>query len=186
MKMKRYYFVSDDLSDLATLEKELEDGGVTFEQIHVLSNDGAGLEEHKLHEVHSILKRDVVHSTEMGAVIGFLLAMLVLIGAYLSGLPETMTWVPFIFLAVIVQGFCAWEGGLLGIQIPNAAFKRFESALKRGKHVFFVDIEPQQKRVLRSIVKKHPGVRPAGKGDSSPGWLVHWQQTWHRFLKWAP
>ena len=186
MKMKRYYYVSDDLDDLELLERELEANGVTYEQIHVLSDDSAGLETHHLHEVHSILKKDVIHSTEIGAVIGLILGSLVLLVAYLSGLPETFTWVPFVFLAIIVLGFCAWEGGLLGIQIPNYRFKRFENALKKGKHIFFVDIEPHQKRTLRAIAKKHPSLKPAGKGDSAPSWLIHWQQYWHKFVKWAP
>ena len=60
MKMKRYYYVSDNLDDLDILEEELNSAGVTFEQIHVLSNDSAGLENHHLHEVHSILKKDIM------------------------------------------------------------------------------------------------------------------------------
>ena len=65
--MKRHYFISDNLDDLARVEGELETAGVTTEQIHVLSNDDAGTTLKRLHEVEAVLRKDVVHGTELGA-----------------------------------------------------------------------------------------------------------------------
>ena len=99
--MKRHYYISDDLDDLEVVERDLESAGVTTPQIHVLSEDDAGLDEHHLHKVEAVLKKDVVHGTELGAVVGVVAAAAVLAIAYFSGLTETYTWVPAIFLAVI-------------------------------------------------------------------------------------
>ena len=41
--MKRHYFISDDLDDLAAVERELDAAGITPPQVHVLSNDDAGV-----------------------------------------------------------------------------------------------------------------------------------------------
>ena len=68
--MNRHYYISNNLDDLETLESELEANGINTEQIHVLSDKDADVEQHHLHDVNSFMKQDVVHSGEVGAVIG--------------------------------------------------------------------------------------------------------------------
>jgi hypothetical protein len=185
--MKRHYYISDDLEDLADVGKELINEKFTPPQFHVLSNDDAALSKHNLHEVESVLKQDVVHSTELGAVIGVALATVILAGANLLGLTATAAgWVPFVFLAVVVLGFCTWEGGLIGIQIPNYQFARFQDVLNKGKHVFFVDIEDKQAPSLAKIVSRHPHLQLAGMGESTPRWVIRGQDNYTSFMKMMP
>ena len=178
MNMQRHYFISNNLDDLEVFEEQLEAAGVSTAQIHVLSRNDAEVERHHhLHEVQSFMKNDLVHSTERGALVGVCAFVLVLAVAYFAGWTKTAAgWMPFIFLAVVLLGFCAWEGGLLGIQIPNHDFARFEQALKDGKHIFFVDLEPHQEAVLEKVLKSHPQVELAGRGSSTPHWLIGLQQ----------
>ena len=178
MNMLRHYFISDSLDDLEALEQQLEAAGVSTPQIHVLSMNDAEVEQHRhLHEVQSFMKQDIVHSTELGAVVGLCASVLVLALAYFSGWTETGAgWMPFIFLAVVLLGFSAWMGGFLGIAKPNHNFVRFEQALNEGKHVFFVDLEPRQEALLEKLLKSHPQVAPAGTGSSPPYWLIALQQ----------
>lgn len=178
MKMLRHYFISSSLDDLEVFEEQLEAAGISTPQIHVLSRDDAEVERHShLHEVQSFMKKDVVHATMRGAAIGACGFALVLGGAHLTGVTQTAAgWLPFVFLAVIVLGFCAWEGGLLGIERPNHNFARFEQALNDGKHVFFVDLEPHQEAVLRSALKSHPQVQSAGTGAPAPHWVIALQR----------
>ena len=184
--MKRHYYISDDLDDLEVVESDLESAGVTTPQIHVLSEDDAGLDEHHLHKVEAVLKKDVVHGTELGALVGVVAAAVVLAIAYFSGLTETYTWVPAIFLAVILLGFCTWEGGLIGIQEPHVDFKRFQDDLKAGRHVLFVDVDAEQEETLRSIVDQHPKLTPAGEGAATPKVVVKAQEKFSDFMKVAP
>jgi len=184
--MKRHYYISADLDDLEAVERDLEQAGVTTPQIHVLSEDDAGVEQHHLHEVEAVLKKDVVHGTERGAIIGVIGAAAVLLIAWFTGFSEHYTWVPAIFLAVIVLGFCTWEGGLIGIQETHMDFKRFQKDLKAGKHVLFVDVDPEQESILQRVVSQHPKLKSAGDGESTPRWVVTAQQKWSRFMKLAP
>lgn len=184
--MKRHYYISDDLDDLEIVENDLQAAGITIPQIHVLSEDDAGVETHHLHKVEAVLKKDVVHRTEMGAAIGFVGAVVILVVAWFSGLTEAYTWVPAIFLAVIVLGFCTWEGGLIGIQESHVDFKRFENDLHAGRHVLFVDVDSSQEPTLARVVAEHPGLREAGEGESTPRMVVRFQDRWSRFLKLAP
>ncbi len=176
--MKRHYYISDDLDDLQLIETQLEDAGVTTPQIHVLSEDGHGVQQHHLHEVESVLKKDVVRGTELGAVVGVIIAALVLFLAWYSGLPETYTWVPAVFLAITVLGFCTWEGGLIGIQKPHVEFRRFQEDLRQGKHILFVDADPDQESTLQRIISAHPKLQDAGEGSSTPRWVVGVQNLW--------
>lgn len=184
--MKRHYYLSDDLDDLEQVERDLESAGITTAQIHVLSLDDAGVEAHHLHNVEAVLRKDVVRGTELGAVVGVIGASLVLAAAYFSGLAESYTWVPAIFLAVVVLGFCTWEGGLIGIQEPHADFRRFQDELEAGKHLLFVDIDQTQEAVLESVVAAHPRLGKAGEGSARPTLVVRGQDTFQRFMKTAP
>jgi len=184
--MKRYYYISDDLDDLEVIERDLEAAGVTTPQIHVLSEDDAGLETHHLHKVEAVLKKDVVHGTERGAVVGVICAAAVLLLAWFSGLTETYTWVPAIFLAIIVLGFCTWEGGMIGIHEPHVDFRRFQDDLEAGKHILFVDVDPDQEATLRRVVEEHPRLVNAGEGAATPRVVVRLQDKFHRFMQLAP
>jgi hypothetical protein len=184
--MKRHFYISTDLDDLEHVEQDLERAGVSTPQIHVLSEDDAALDEHHLHKVEGVLKKDVVHGTEIGAIIGVIAAAAILALAYFSGLTETYTWVPPIFLSVVVLGFCTWEGGLIGIQEPHVDFKRFQDQLHEGKHVLFVDVPLDQEDILTSVIANHPKLESAGEGASTPGWVVGAQRSWTKATQVLP
>ena len=184
--MKRHYFISDDLDDLAEIQRGLDAAGITPPQVHVLSNDDAGLTLKQLHQVEAVLRKDVVHGTERGAAVGIAGAAAILLLFWVSGLADSYTWVPPIFLAIVVLGFCTWEGGLIGIQEPNVNFRRFQEELQAGKHILLVDVNDHQTRALRHIAVAHPGLEAAGVGEATPGWVIGAQQKWSRFLELAP
>ena len=184
--MKRHYFVCNDLDDLGQVEQDLQSAGVTAPQIHTLSSRGGEAESHGLQEVEAVLRRDVVRGTERGALVGLLAAGAILALAWASGLTASYTWVPAIFLAIVVLGFCTWEGGLIGIGEPHADFRRFQPALSRGKHVFFVDVDPEQEAILDAVIACYDGLRPAGTGDATPRAVVRFRDKWTRFMQLAP
>ncbi len=174
MSMKRYFFIGDTLDDLEHFEEDLEQHGVVKPQIHVLSSDDIGVAHHDhLHPVKSLMKRDVVHSTLRGAAFGAALAAAVLLAVYLAGWHETAAgWMPFLFLAVVIFGFCTWQGGLWGIQSSNVHFRKFEQAIREGQHVCFIDAPQRQEASLKEIAGHHARLRFAGEDQGAPGWLV--------------
>jgi hypothetical protein len=185
--MQRHYYVSDDLNDLEAVERELERSGLSSPQLHVLSENDAEVEKHHLHAIEAVLKQDVVHSTQLGAVVGIIGAALILGLTYAMQWHTTAAgWLPSGFLAVIVLGFCAWEGGLVGIQIPNYQFKRFQALLKQGKHVFFVDVDTNQFELLNEVVERHASLTHAGTGDATPSWVVKGQDKFNSAMKALP
>ena len=103
--MKRFYYMSDSLDELEHFEHDLESRGIPRTQIYLLSNDEVGLESHDVNRVASFLRTDVIHSGEIGALFGLVLAAAILLTANLSGIVEQTTWVPFIFLAIVASDF---------------------------------------------------------------------------------
>jgi len=186
-RYSRHYFLSDSLDELEKIEEELEAKGIAYEQFHVLSNENAEVSRHEhLHEVPSLMQRDIVRSTIKGAVIGLIASSLLLVIVSLTSVTENVGWMPFIFLAIVVLGFCTWEGGFLGIQTPNKDYVRFDGALQDGKHIFFVDIAASQEANLAEVLKHHPKLSPAGDGDATPGVVMQIQHNWHEFRKVFP
>lgn len=185
--MKRHYFISDNLDDLEEVEKELESRGITTLQVHVLSQNDAEVERHKLHEVVSFMKKDVVHSALIGAGIGLVAFLLVLAITHFSGVAQTAgSWAPFVFLAIVLLGFFTWEGGFRGIQEPNHLFLRFQKVLQEGKHILFVDVDDNQENMLKEVATSHPKLEAAGIGEAGPHWLMVWQQKLRDMIKALP
>jgi hypothetical protein len=185
MKMLRRYFISDDLDDLDVIEEQLESAGISTPQIHVLTAHDAELDHHEhLHRVQSFMKKDIIHSTLIGAMVGVCAFVLVLAVAHFAGWTKTAAgWVPFLFLATVLLGFCTWEGGLFGIQEPNYHFARFEQAIKDDKHILCVDLERDQESVLERVLKSHPKLEAAGSELLHQHWVVEFQKRVPRFFK---
>lgn len=184
MKLTRYFFISNNLGDLETFEQDLERSGVVTPQIHLLTLDEDHADGyHNLHKMTSLMKKDIVHSTLIGAVVGLCVAVLVLILTQLLGWSETSAgWTPFVFLLIVILGFCTWQGGMWGIQKPNIHFKRFEKTLKQGKHVFFVDLENRHKNLLKETATRHPSLEPAGSSRGAPASIVFIQHHIKHFF----
>lgn len=184
--MKRHYFLSDNLEDLQAVERDLQDAGIGTPHFHVLSEDDAAVQQRHLHPVEAVLKKDVVRGTERGALVGLAAAAAIMALAWATGIAQGVMWVPVIFLAVVLLGFCTWEGGLIGIQEQHTDFRRFEAALHAGRHVLFADVDADEEAVLLQVVGRYPALETAGEGPATPGLVVRFQEKWARFLQLAP
>ncbi|GAB3684965.1 hypothetical protein [Salinisphaera aquimarina] len=184
MKLTRFFFISESLHDLERFEQSLERIAVVTPQMHLLTLDDSGAATHpKLHQITSFMHKDIIHSTLIGAALGVGGALLVLVVSHLAGWAYTPAgWMPFLFLAIVVLGFLTWQGGLWGIQTPNTHFKSFEQALRDGKHVFFVDVEPRHRQTIEEMARNHHAIETAGVASGAPNWLVFSQHRLKRFF----
>ncbi|MFK8020932.1 MAG: magnesium transporter [Pseudomonadales bacterium] len=185
MRVIRHYFISNNLNDLENIEEQLERAGISTPQIHVLSLDDTAVENrHKLNDVTSFMKTDVLRSGEIGAAVGLVSAVIFLALVYLGGWAEMIgSWLPFAFIALMILGFSTWEGGFIGIQRKNKRFNRFEQALKDGNHVFFVDLKPGQEDAMDSVISKYKSITLAGTERGTPSWVIEGQERIPRMLE---
>ena len=87
------------------------------------------------------------------------------------------------FLGHCTSGLFTWEFGFIGVQRKTTVFARFESSLKVGKHIFFVDIEPENETILSQVMLNHPKLIAAGNGPSVPQWFILMQDKFKLFCK---
>lgn len=184
--MNRHYYVCGSLDDISRVQEQLLASGFEPVQLCTLSYDDAGVEKRALNDVNSLSKTDIVSSTIVGSAFGVAGAAAIVILAALMGVSSQVTWVPIIFLAICVLGFCTWEGGFLGIQTTNRQFKRFEPELRAGKHIFFADLRAEQKETFFRIVSSYPSMKSAGQGQSTFAWLMPVRTGARKFVRWAP
>lgn len=181
MRMRRYFFTSSDIEALEQFEQDLERAGVIKPQIHVLTNHERDAHRHHVHQVTPFMKTDVVHSTLLGAACGMGLGGLILLVSILAGWTAVNS-IPFIFLAIVLLGFCTWVGGFRGIQRSNSRTRRFDQVVRDGRHVFFVDQPRHRAGTLEDTARRYPSITAAGQGHAAPRWLVFSQHHIKRFF----
>lgn len=184
MNLTRYFYISGDLDDLEACEHDLEVAGFVKPQIHLLTDRQTAADEHAgLHKVNSLMRSSLIHFTLVGACIGSAAFVMMLIIPWLAGATDSAVgWMPFIFLAVVLLGFCTWLGGLYGIQKPHAMLRPFHRALHQGRHVLFVDTDAGHSQLLGTVAKRHASLTAAGQARGAPNWIVFPQHRAKRFF----
>ena len=182
--MKRYFYVSNDLDDLESVENALEESGISRAQIHVLSNDDAGVKDRNLNQVYSWFKTDVISTTYKGVIVGLILAALVLIVSNTLGAVDSIGWAPFCMLAIVCLGFCTWEGGLIGSHLPSSRFKKFQKTLEDGKHVLMIDADQKDVEFIDKVIAQNPGMKAAGEDATKDQWTVATERRFRQFANW--
>jgi hypothetical protein len=184
--MKRHYYIGDTLADIEHAERQLLKAGIPEVQVHLLSNERDESDIQDLHPVADFMKTDVIRQGLWGLLLGTVGAIIVMLGATSFGGSDRIGLVPFAFLAVVVLGFCTWEGGFLGFQTQNRRFRRFQQDLRAGRHILFVDVDLFQEETMLGALMQCQGLSPAGTGKGMPTWLVTSQRLFQRFMHWAP
>jgi hypothetical protein len=151
--MMKLYILDRDLDDLEQLESELEHDGIARSKLRVASDDEAGASRHHLHGLIGIRRREVFRYGLIGAGLGLLLAIPISVSAWLA---PPVYFLPVLFLALFLLGFCCWEGGLLGIQKQKRLLKPFQRALAAGQHLFIIDIDDKDIDEVKTRIAKHP------------------------------
>ncbi len=159
--MKTIYFISDDLDEIEAVEKELQEAGLHSWQLQTLSKDDAGLANHHIHSVPSLMRNDTLHFMQGGALIGVIAASLVLWTAKATGAHEALGWGIFLAFSLIAFGFCVWEGGLLGQNKRNHRFQQFQKQLDEGNHLFMVETDDEHLDMVKKKVLSHEHFKPA-------------------------
>ncbi|WP_027857343.1 hypothetical protein [Marinobacterium jannaschii] len=162
--MKRFYFVSDNLSELEAAERELEASGIPHQQIHHL--DAAEIFHEKQQMEHGAMwqQKEVVRGTLRGGLIGLVLSLLLLWLCWWGGAVEQLGWSPFLLIALAVLVFSVWEGSFIGLKRVRTKFNAFLKVVRHGRHAIAVEIYGKQEAVLRRVTRTHAHIYLAGFG----------------------
>lgn len=182
--MLRHYYIIDSVDEVELLEHELQSYGIDKLQIHILTNDDPCLGHHHLYEVDNSLKRGLFNAGNVGATLGMIIAITILLVAYLFGWHSgSLGGMPIILSALLVLFFCTWEGDHVTVPLANINSQLFKQALETGKTVLFIDVEQQQELFINKIMRSHPMLKPEGIAATTPEWLLQQQKKLRGLLK---
>ena len=165
--MKRLYYLSKTLESVSKIVDDLHREGVSDWNIHVLSKDEAGLYHRHIHSAHILQQNDVIHSGQLGAMLGMLAgACFAVITDYWLAVHDLSTAI----LALIAGTFTlfgAWSGGLVGVMKENYKIARFHNDLEKGDYLLLIDIDKTQElSICQQISRFHPDTVLAAQGTS--------------------
>lgn len=158
--MKCIYYLSPNLISTHKISDDLHATGVNDWFIHVISKDEAGLQREHLHSSNYLETLDVIRDGFIGAACGFLAGIafaFIMNWAQPFG-PNVPIWA-YLGMVVLLTGFGAWQGGLIGIASENKKLARFHDDIESGKYLVLIYTKKaQEQKVKTMMADKHPGV----------------------------
>lgn len=158
MKRRRLYYIAPALSSTVAIAQDLENMGVGYDQVHVLGKNEDGLARHHVHTASPLETYDMIHMGEQGALIGFILGFIFVIGLKLLN-PFDVDINNWILIAVwaLITLHGAWSGGIAGTQTRNYKIKSYLPEIEKGKYLLLIDVNEDQHPVVRKLMKsQHP------------------------------
>ncbi len=154
--MRKLMYLTRDIDQLEAVEHDLEDNGIARGHIQVFSSDAHALVTHDLPGVSEFQKSDIVHSGLKGAMIGLLIASVMVGVALVYGVSGSLEWGILVSACVAILGFATWEGGLLGISRVNHDFAPWKDSVEQGAHLLVIDCNEKEERLARAYLSMRP------------------------------
>jgi hypothetical protein len=166
--MKRMYYLTSNLDSTEQISNDIHAAGITDWHFHVISKDEAGLYRRRIHGANLILKHDVIRYGELGAMIGFCMALLVT--AYVVATePFGPNASGLVYVAIFgfITLFGAWVGGLTGLATENQAIAQYHGDIDAGKYLILIDVRRDREEAIQSLMAaKHPEARLVRVGST--------------------
>lgn len=166
--MHRLYYLTDSVSSVLAISRDLEEAGIGDNRLHVMGQNNAVLDQAHVHTTTPLEETDLMPygftgamgGLAFGVLFGFLLAIIDPWALELGG------------GAVIVGGifftcFGAWLGGILGVSRRNHHLEPYMEQVRAGHYLVMVDADnDQQADTVRRVMEgKHTEANEAGHED---------------------
>ncbi len=156
--MKCMYFLSPTLKSCKEITDDLHSVGVKDYYLHVVSKDEAGLNQKHIHSSNYFETLDLIRSTTVGGLLGFLISICVVI---LTATFDTFGSNPpgfvYVLVVVLITLFGIWEGGLYGIDTENQKIAPYHEDIESGKYLILIYASRHQSDVISKMMKEtHP------------------------------
>ena len=166
--MKRLYYLTDSLESVSKISEDLHHDGITDWNINVLSKDEAGLYHRHIHSANLFQVNDIIHSGELGALLGGVLGLsvAVILGMW-NPVGISLSFPFLILVAGVFTLFGTWSGGLAGVTRENYKTARFHQELENGHYLIMIDVSKDQEKIIRfHLGQYHPEALLAAEGSS--------------------
>ena len=159
--MKCMYYLAPTLVSTHQISDDLKEVGLDEWRTHVISKDGAGIKNEKLHSSNWLETKDLLREGFIGANIGFIVGVLAAGGILLfEPFGPNFPGIALFFLAAVATLFGAWVGGLTGIDSENQKLKRFHDDIEAGKYLILIYARKGMGEIVKQMMReRHPESR---------------------------
>lgn len=160
--MQRLYFLVPDARTTLNIVNELETLNLKKNDVHVLAQDHAQLEEMGVNRATFLQTSDVVNATKRGLIWGAPLGVILgIIAAWL--LPVEWEWSGFTVLVICsaVAGAIigSWASSMIGVSVLDVKVEAYNDDIRRGAFLMLVDVPAAREHdVTAAISRHHPNV----------------------------
>ncbi|SDM67815.1 hypothetical protein SAMN05192555_11729 [Franzmannia pantelleriensis] len=160
--MQRLYFLTPDLDTTVNIAHELDELGLSRNEVHVTGRDWVHLQERGVNNATLRQTSDVGHAAVRGLLYGIPLgcALGVLVYYVLGG------GFGDIGISVVIAGmgifgglFGVWTSTMIGVSVHDVKIDKYEEDIERGAFLMMVDVaNEQESKVYSAIHRHHPEV----------------------------
>ena len=165
---RRLYFLLPDIQSAQKTMNDLLLMRIGERHLHFMARDGTDLS--MLHEANLLQTTDLVHSAELGLVIGGGIGIAAgLAAAFFPPVGDAPQWGLALMMFVIGCGFGSWVASMIGSSAPNSRLRQFKAALEAGYILLMVDVPRWRVEEIEARVESvHAEVVPRGIEPTIP------------------
>lgn len=156
--MSRLYFLTPDLPITVNIAGELNELGLSKDQVHVTAKNWKQLEEKGLHSATLRETSDVVNAAKRGLIFGLPLGLVLGVVTYYA-LENMIGDVSFMMMAIgmtIFGGlFGIWSSTMIGVSVPDVKVEKYKDDLEKGAFLMIVDVPDGQETEINSAIHRH-------------------------------
>ncbi len=151
--MKKIMFISTKIEDVKKIEFIANGYNIAKEAIGVINRDEAKVSAYRLQSASYWQRLDIFHSGEWGALIGFIIGLIIsiMIGVY-QPLDLQLGVLPLSGFVALTTLYGTWVGGMVGINHQNHKIAKFRHEIKKGKTLCLVDVVDDLEDGLKNAV----------------------------------
>ncbi|MDD5577661.1 MAG: hypothetical protein PHY16_00105 [Methylobacter sp.] len=159
--MKCIYYLTSTLDSTGHIAEDLHEAGVNDLFIHILSKDEGELKREKLHSSNYLEQLNLLRYGIIGAITGFIAALLVVwIGNLLKLLTTDTPSLVYYAIIGVMTLFGAWEGGFIGIASENKKIAVFHDEIEAGNYLILIYAKKEIENIIKTVMStKHPEVK---------------------------
>jgi len=163
--MKCIYYLSPSLKSTQDISDDLHSIGVDDWYLHIISKDESGLSNQRLHSSNYIETQDLLREGIIGGAMGFSVGVVLsLLAMGLEPLGPNLPLIAYASILLVLGGFGAWVGGMMGLARENKKLARFHGEIEAGKYLILIYAKLHQEQNIKKMMdSRHNEVRLAAE-----------------------
>lgn len=161
--MQRLYFLSPDIDKTVKIARELEELGLTKDEVHVMGRNWKGLEDRGVNSATLMQTSDLANAATRGLKLGIPLGLALGVIVYFV-LDFTGIWSflgSLVGMGIFGALFGLWTSSMIGVSVRDVKIDKYRRQIDyEGAYLMMVDVpQARVKDIEEAVRRHHPDVR---------------------------